>query len=74
MSFEPLRPGEGPVVVVGGGIVGLSCAWFLRAAGADVIVFEAAERTCRRLTRERGRDLPFARRAVGRARHGPNSA
>ena len=35
MSFEPLRPGEGPVVVVGGGIVGLSCAWFLRAAGAD---------------------------------------
>ncbi len=45
MSFEPLRPGEGPVVVVGGGIVGLSCAWFLRAAGADVIVFEAAERT-----------------------------
>ncbi|HEX6844895.1 MAG TPA: FAD-dependent oxidoreductase [Actinomycetota bacterium] len=32
---------DGPVVVVGGGLVGLSCAWFLRAAGADVTVLEA---------------------------------
>lgn len=30
-----------PVVVVGGGLVGLSCAWFLRAAGEDVTVLEA---------------------------------
>ena len=36
---------DGPVVVVGGGIVGLSCAWFLRQAGADVIVLEAGEQT-----------------------------
>jgi D-amino-acid dehydrogenase len=29
-----------PVAVVGGGIVGLSCAWFLRRAGLDVVVVE----------------------------------
>jgi D-amino-acid dehydrogenase len=28
------------VVVVGGGLVGLSCAWFLRAIGAEVVVLE----------------------------------
>jgi D-amino-acid dehydrogenase len=28
-------------VVVGGGLVGLSCAWFLRAAGQEVTVLEA---------------------------------
>ncbi len=28
------------VIVAGGGLVGLSCAWFLRAAGAEVVVFE----------------------------------
>ncbi len=27
-------------IVVGGGLVGLSCAWFLRAAGAEVVVLE----------------------------------
>lgn len=32
--------GDAPVVVVGGGLVGLSCAWFLRAAGAEVVVLE----------------------------------
>lgn len=38
-------PGRGdPVVVVGAGIVGLCCAWFLRAAGAEVTVLEANER------------------------------
>jgi len=35
---------DGPVVVVGGGLVGLSCAWFLRRAGAEVTVLEAADR------------------------------
>jgi D-amino-acid dehydrogenase len=35
------RLGDGPVVVVGGGLVGLSCAWFLRAAGAEVTLLEA---------------------------------
>jgi D-amino-acid dehydrogenase len=32
---------SGPrVVVIGGGLVGLSCAWFLRAGGAEVVVVE----------------------------------
>lgn len=31
---------NGPVLVVGGGVVGLSCAWFLRAAGLEVTVLE----------------------------------
>jgi D-amino-acid dehydrogenase len=31
--------------VIGGGLVGLSCAWFLRRAGAEVIVCEAGART-----------------------------
>ncbi len=44
MPFEPPVL-DGPVVVVGGGIVGLSCAWFLQAAGAEVIVLEAGART-----------------------------
>ena len=34
----------GHVVVVGGGIVGLSCAWFLGRAGAEVTVLEAGGR------------------------------
>ena len=38
-------PPDGPVVVVGGGVVGLSCAWFLCRAGAEVVVLEAGERT-----------------------------
>jgi len=28
------------VVVIGGGLVGLSCAWFLRARGAEVVIVE----------------------------------
>ena len=36
------RPGH--VVVVGGGVVGLSCAWFLGRAGAEVMVLEAGDR------------------------------
>ena len=44
MSFEPPVL-DGPVIVVGGGIVGLSCAWFLQAAGAEVIVLEAGAHT-----------------------------
>jgi D-amino-acid dehydrogenase len=43
VSKPSAYPPDGPVVVVGGGIVGLSCAWFLRRAGADVIVLEAGE-------------------------------
>ena len=46
MSIQPFaHPPDGPVVVVGGGIVGLSCAWSLRRAGAEVIVLEAGART-----------------------------
>jgi D-amino-acid dehydrogenase len=44
MPFEPPML-DGPVIVVGGGIVGLSCAWFLHEAGAEVIVLEAGART-----------------------------
>jgi D-amino-acid dehydrogenase len=36
---------DGTTVVIGGGLVGLSCAWFLRRAGADVLVLEAGART-----------------------------
>ncbi len=31
------------VIVVGGGLVGLSCAWFLRDGGAEVLVLERGE-------------------------------
>ncbi len=31
------------IVVVGGGLVGLSCAWFLRERGAEVLVLERGE-------------------------------
>lgn len=34
---------DGPVIVVGGGVVGLSCAWFLRSAGLDVVVLERGD-------------------------------
>jgi D-amino-acid dehydrogenase len=34
---------EGRVIVVGGGVVGLSCAWFLRAAGCEVVVIERGQ-------------------------------
>ena len=34
---------DGPVLVVGGGVVGLSCAWFLRASGLAVTVLECGE-------------------------------
>jgi D-amino-acid dehydrogenase len=40
---EPEPVHDGPVLVVGGGLVGLSCAWFLREAGAEVTVLEAGE-------------------------------
>jgi D-amino-acid dehydrogenase len=44
MSDARPVPPDGPVVVIGGGIVGLSCAWFLRDAGAEVVVLEAGDR------------------------------
>lgn len=45
MSPRDLAGADEPVLVVGGGIVGLSCAWFLRRAGVDVTVLEAGPRT-----------------------------
>jgi D-amino-acid dehydrogenase len=42
---HPVVASGDPIVVIGGGIVGLSCAWFLHRAGADVIVLEAGDRT-----------------------------
>jgi sarcosine oxidase len=39
-------PGHRPdVAVVGGGIVGLCCAWWLRAAGASVVLFDPSPGT-----------------------------
>jgi D-amino-acid dehydrogenase len=35
--------GDGPVIVIGGGLVGLSCAWFLRQAGLEVVVLERGD-------------------------------
>lgn len=34
---------DGPVIVVGGGLVGLSCAWFLHDEGLEVIVLERGD-------------------------------
>lgn len=34
---------DGPVIVIGGGLVGLSCAWFLREAGLEVVVLERGD-------------------------------
>jgi D-amino-acid dehydrogenase len=45
MGRAPTVTLDGPVVVIGGGLVGLSCAWFLRRAGAEVVVLEAGVRT-----------------------------
>ena len=48
MSFDPFSQ-QGPafvvsaprqVAVVGGGMVGLCCAWFLQEAGVQVTVYE----------------------------------
>jgi D-amino-acid dehydrogenase len=34
---------DGSVIVIGGGLVGLSCAWFLRDAGLEVVVLERGD-------------------------------
>lgn len=42
MNTQPLPPRQTPVIVVGAGIAGLSCAWSLHKAGYAVTVLEAA--------------------------------
>jgi monoamine oxidase len=47
-------PSDRPVVIVGGGIAGLTAAWRLRQAGVPVRVFEAQERVGGRMLSLRG--------------------
>lgn len=50
--------GSGPVVIVGGGIAGLSALWHLTRAGVDARLFEARTRLGGRIYTERARGQP----------------
>jgi D-amino-acid dehydrogenase len=66
---------ECDVVIIGGGVIGLACAWYLRAAGRDVVVLEraapgagASHGNCGTLTPSHAPPLPapgVLRRAFG---------
>ena len=50
----PSRTADEPVIVIGGGIAGLTAAWRLRQAGIPVRVYEAQDRTGGRMLSLRG--------------------
>lgn len=66
---------ECDVAIIGGGVIGLACAWYLRAAGRDVVVLErtapgagASHGNCGTLTPSHAPPLPepgVLRRALG---------
>lgn len=62
VSFRAALPSSAAVVVVGGGIIGVSTAWFLARAGLDVVLCEkgrvAGEQSSRNWgwVRQQGRD------------------
>jgi D-amino-acid dehydrogenase len=66
---------ECDIAIIGGGVIGLACAWYLRAAGRDVVVLEraapgagASHGNCGTLTPSHAPPLPepgVVRRALG---------
>ena len=69
VAFEDPLPDAVDVVVIGGGVIGISTAWFLREAGVSVLVCDkgrvAGEQSSRNWgwIRQQGRDpdeLPIA--------------
>ena len=50
--------GDDPVIVVGGGVVGLCAAWYLAAAGVPVEVVERGGGRIRSVMGQRGLGLP----------------
>ena len=73
VTFEDPLPASVDVVVIGGGVIGISTAWFLRKRGVSVLVCEkgrvAAEQSSRNWgwIRQQGRDaaeLPIAIESV----------
>lgn len=82
-DLQPALDGDSraDVVVIGGGLTGLSTALSLRAAGVDVAILEmdycgrgASGRNAGHLTPTIGKDLPTLVRSVGRARAGALAA
>lgn len=56
--FEPLRSDlRTDVLVIGGGMAGLLCAWRLRQAGVDCVLVEA-DRLCGGTTKNTTAKLP----------------
>lgn len=74
LAFNDPLPGSVEVVVIGGGVIGISTAWFLRRHGISVLVCEkgrvAGEQSSRNWgwVRQQGRDpaeLPIMMESIG---------